>query len=77
MNPQDTDGNTVLAGHTGVNTRSCVIVGDPNRLIATIGVQDLLIIQDGDATLVANRRDEAAVKQLVDLLGKKGLEKYL
>jgi mannose-1-phosphate guanylyltransferase len=77
MNPQDTDGNTVLAGHTGVNTRSCVIVGDPNRLIATIGVHDLLIIQDGDATLVANRRDEAAVKQLVDLLGKKGLEKYL
>jgi mannose-1-phosphate guanylyltransferase len=77
MNPQDADGNTVLAGHAGINTRNCVIVGDANRLIATIGVQDLLIIQDGDATLIATRRDEGAMKQLVDLLGKKGLENYL
>jgi hypothetical protein len=42
-----------------------------------VGVRDLLIIQDGDATLVADRRDEGTIKQLVDLLKKKGLEKYL
>ena len=46
-------------------------------MIATIGVSNLLIIQDGDATLVADRRDEATVKQLVDLLKQKGLENYL
>jgi mannose-1-phosphate guanylyltransferase len=77
MNPQDTDGNTVLAPHCGINTKNCVIVGDPGRLIATIGVFDLLIVQDGDATLIADRRDESTVKQLVDLLKKKGLEKHL
>jgi mannose-1-phosphate guanylyltransferase len=77
MHPQDADGNTVLAGHCGINTTSCVIVADPGHLVTTIGVKDLLIVQDGDATLVANRKDEAAVKQLVDLLKKKGLEKYL
>ena len=42
-----------------------------------LGVEGLLIVRDGDATLVANRRDEGAVKQLVDLLKKKGLDKYL
>src|SRR5947209_1175004 len=68
MNPQDAEGNTILAGHAGINTRNCVIVGDTKRLIATIGVRDLLIIQDGDATLIVDRRDEATVKQLVDLL---------
>src|SRR5689334_11904370 len=53
MHPQDADGNTVLATHTGINTSHCVIVGDdPKRLITTIGVSNLLIIQDGDATLV-------------------------
>ena len=77
MNPQDADGNTVLAAHCGVNTKGCVIVGDAGRLIATIGVSNLLIIQDGDATLVADRREEGAVKKLVELLQKKGLEKYL
>jgi mannose-1-phosphate guanylyltransferase len=77
MHPQDADGNTVLATHAGLKTRNCVIVGDREEVIATAGVEGLLIIRDGDATLVANRADEAAVKHLVDLLKKKGLEKYL
>jgi mannose-1-phosphate guanylyltransferase len=77
MHPQDADNNTVLATHCGLKTNNCVIVGDTSRLITTIGVENLLIVQDGDATLVADRRDEGTVKQLVDLLKKKGLEKYL
>jgi mannose-1-phosphate guanylyltransferase len=77
MHPQDAHGNTVLASHCGINSRQCVIVADEGHLIATAGVENLLIIHDGDATLVADRRDEAAVKQLVELLKKKGWERYL
>jgi mannose-1-phosphate guanylyltransferase len=77
MNPQDADGNTVLGEFYGVNTKGCVIVGDPGRMIGAIGVENLLIIQDGDATLVADRREESAVKKLVELLQQKRLEKYL
>jgi mannose-1-phosphate guanylyltransferase len=77
MHPQDADGNTVLATHCGVNTSRCVIVGDPGKLVTTIGVRDLIIVQDGDATLVADRRDEGAVKHLVERLKQQGLEKYL
>lgn len=75
--PQDADGNTVDALHCGVSTKQCVIVGDPDKVIATVGVDNLLIIQDGDAILVADRREEGNIKQIVDLLKKKGLEKYL
>lgn len=77
MHPQDADGNTVLARHCGLKTRQCIIAGDAEHLIATVGVENLLIVQDGDVTLVADRRDEGSVKQLVELLKKKGLEKYL
>jgi mannose-1-phosphate guanylyltransferase len=77
MHPQDADGNTVLATHCGLETRGCVIVADPGQLVTTLGVDHLLIVQDGNAILVADRRQEGAVKQLVDLLKKKGLEKYL
>jgi mannose-1-phosphate guanylyltransferase len=77
MNPQDADGNTVLATHCGLSTSGCVIVADAGHLVATVGVSDLLIVQDGNATLVARRSDEAAVKNLVELLKKKGLEAYL
>lgn len=76
-NPQDADGNTVQASHCGIDTKNCVVVGEPGRLIATIGVSGLLIVQDGDATLVADRRDEAAVKNLVDKLKKDGWERFL
>jgi mannose-1-phosphate guanylyltransferase len=77
MHLQDVDGNTVLATHCGISSRQCILVADDGHLIATAGVENLLIIQDGNATLVADRRDEAAVKQLVELLKKKGLEIYL
>jgi mannose-1-phosphate guanylyltransferase len=77
MHPQDADGNTILGPHCGLKTKNCVISADPTHLIATVGVENLLIIQDGDATLVADRRDEGTVKQLVEILKKKGLEKYL
>lgn len=77
LHPQDAAGNTVQATHTGLKTSRCVIVGDPGHLIATIGVNNLLIIQDGDVTLVADRKDEGTVKQIVESLAKQGLEKYL
>jgi mannose-1-phosphate guanylyltransferase len=77
MHPQDADGNTVLALHCGLKTKGCVIVADSSHLVATVGVENLLIVQDDNATLVADRRDEAAIKQLVELLKAKGLENYL
>ena len=77
MQPQDGDGNTVLGTHCGLKTNNCVVVGEPGRLIATIGVRDLLIVQDGDCTLVAHRDDEGTVKQMVDELRNRGLERYL
>jgi mannose-1-phosphate guanylyltransferase len=77
MHPQDAEHNTILATHCGLNTNNCVIVGDADRLITTIGVENLLIVQDGDATLVADRREEGTVKQLVELLKKKGLDRFL
>ena len=77
MHPQDADNNTVLATHAGLKTKGCVIAADKGHLIATVGVENLLIIQDGNATLVADRRDEGTIKQLVELLKKKGLEQYL
>ncbi|HET6576389.1 MAG TPA: mannose-1-phosphate guanylyltransferase [Fimbriiglobus sp.] len=75
--PQDAAGNTVQGEHVGIDTANCVIAGEPGRLIATLGVSDLLIIQDGDATLVADRKREGDVKLIVEKLKKDGRERYL
>lgn len=75
-NPQDADGNTVQANHCGIQTTNCVIVGDSNRVIATYGVSNLLIIQDGNAVLVADRKFEDKVKEIVDKLKNTGRGEY-
>lgn len=77
MNAQDADGNTLLANHCGVRTSNCVIAGDPDRLIATVGVRDLLIVQDGDATLVADRKEEGNVKLIVEKLKQEKRDQFL
>jgi mannose-1-phosphate guanylyltransferase len=77
MHPQDADGNTVLGSHCGFNTRHCIVVGEPGEMIATGNVSNLIVVRDGDATLVADRGDEKTVKELVELLKKRGLEMYL
>jgi len=77
LHPQDADGNTVLALHCGLRTKGCVIVSDPGHVVATAGVENLLIVQDGNATLVADRREEGTIKQIVELLKTKGLESHL
>jgi mannose-1-phosphate guanylyltransferase len=77
MSPQDANGNTVLANHCGLTTQGCLIVGDADRLIATVGVENLVIVQDGNAVLIADKRDEGAIKKLVELLKQSGREEYL
>ena len=73
----DAASNTVLAQHCGEQTEGCVIVGDAEKLIATAGVKDFIIIQDGDCILIADRTKEASIKQLVEQMRRRGLEKYL
>ena len=75
--PQDAHDNTILANHAGIDTHNCIVVGDGDKLISTAGVSDLIIIQDGDAFLVAQRHDESGIKKLVEHLKQRGLEKYL
>jgi mannose-1-phosphate guanylyltransferase len=67
------DGNTVIGTHLGIKSTNCVIVGDGKHVIATIGVDDLIVVHTPDATLVARRSDEQAVKELQQLLADRGL----
>jgi mannose-1-phosphate guanylyltransferase len=76
-NPQDQHGNTIQALHCGVQTTRCVVVSDGDHLIGTIGVSDLIIIQNGNATLVATRENEGEVKKLVDEIKARGLGRFL
>jgi mannose-1-phosphate guanylyltransferase len=77
LNQPDSSGNTILAEHLGIRTTDSIIVSQPGHLIATIGVDNLIIVQTEDATLVARKSDEAAVKQIVEQIEQRQWHRYL
>jgi len=74
---QDEQGNVVMALHAGLDTRGCILAAEPNHLIATLGVKDLVVVQTPDATLICDRSRAAEVKALVELLRARGLDTYI
>ncbi|MGV6807581.1 MAG: mannose-1-phosphate guanylyltransferase/mannose-6-phosphate isomerase [bacterium] len=49
-------------------TRGCMIVGDESRLIGTLGVEDLVIVDTKDALLVAHKKALSGIKNVVEKL---------
>lgn len=69
--PQDEHHNTVSgAEHIKLDTERCIVIGNgtPGEIIATVGVENLLIVREGPHTLIARRDDEAGIKKLVEWL---------
>ncbi|MEQ9070216.1 MAG: sugar phosphate nucleotidyltransferase, partial [Gimesia chilikensis] len=75
--PSDEQGNTVVGLHCGIETSNCIIRTTDDHLVATFGVSNSLIVHTPDATLIAPRDDEAAIKNLVNALKERGYEQYL
>jgi mannose-1-phosphate guanylyltransferase len=72
--PADETGNIVMGGqHIGLDTRdSLVYVNQEHRLIVTIGVDDLVVVDTGDVLLVCRKDQAQRVRQVVDQLKKTG-----
>ncbi len=73
----DAQGNSITGKHLTVDTKGSIIRSDENHLVATVGVSDLIIVHTPDATLVANRNDDEAIRKIVKLLEEKGWKEYL
>ena len=73
----DASGNTVSGRHCGLDTNGCVIRSTDGHLVATLGVDDLIIVHTPDATFVASKADENSIRLLVAELEKRGLTEYL
>ena len=75
---EDENRNTVDGPFCGLDTKGCIIRSTAaNHLIATIGVEDCIIVHTPDATLVARKDNPEAVKTLVNLIEKQGYGQYL
>lgn len=75
--PPDEAGNTVQGNVLASETTNSIIVSDDDGLIATLGLDDVVIVQSGKATLVARKDQLDKLKALVESLGERGLGAYL
>ncbi len=73
----DARGNTIQGKVVPVETSGSIIVADDGGLIATLGVEDLVIVQSLGATLVARKDQLDKLKGLVEGLDGAGQGSYL
>jgi mannose-1-phosphate guanylyltransferase len=75
--PSDEQGNTVTGNHVGIDTKDTIIVGYGEKLVATIGLEGLVIVDTKDALLICTKEREQDVKTMVTLLEKLGRDDLL
>jgi mannose-1-phosphate guanylyltransferase len=73
------NGNIIMdAEHLSVDTINSLVVSDhTDRLIATLGVSDLIIVDTQDAILVSSRKYAQKVREIVNILKQKNDRRYL
>jgi mannose-1-phosphate guanylyltransferase len=72
----DRAGNVVVGTHLGYES-SGLIVYSPEKLVATIGLRDLIIVQTEDALLICPKDRDQDVREIVNLLKQHGQSHYL
>ncbi len=65
ITPKDSNGNAVRGDVITQATKNCMIRGTGGRLIAVAGLDNIVIVDTGEAILVADKRDGDAMKALV------------
>ncbi len=67
--PKDEDGNTLNENHIGIDSHNNLIYGT-TRKIATVDLEDMIVVDTGDALLISKKGSSQKVKQVVQTLRK-------
>ncbi len=70
LSKQDAEKNSLVGDIVSLKTTNCYI-NSSDKLIATVGIKDLIIIGLKDVTLIANKNDSQDVKKLFEVLKEK------
>ena len=74
--PQDAAGNVAIGESVPLESSGNIVVSE-GRLTALVGVEDLVVVQAEDATLICHKDHAQDVKQLVRYLAETGRKEYL
>lgn len=72
----DEEGNVVNGNVITVNTKNCVLEGH-NKLIATVGLRDMVVVDTEDAILISTKENAGEIKQVLAKLRENNKNQYL
>ncbi len=73
----DEQGNCVRGKYLPIQSQRMIVYGNPDHLLVTIGVQDMIVVHTDNATLVAPKHEEERVREVVKQLQTRGWEDFL
>ncbi len=74
--PEGPLGRALVRHGIAVDAGGCVVHA-PEKLVALVGVEGLVVVDAGDALLVCRAEDDQRVREILDELTARGLEQYL
>lgn len=69
---KDDAGNAARGEVVLVDAKGCLVLGDGRRVVAVVGVEDLVVVDTPDAVLVVPREQSQRVRDVVEALQKRG-----
>lgn len=70
------DGNVIKGNVVTVDCAGCVMEGK-GKLIAAIGLEDIVVVDTEDATLICDKRETGQIKKVLEKLRALGMNQYL
>jgi mannose-1-phosphate guanylyltransferase len=74
--PTDGSGNLLSGEVLAIDSRNVTAYGPEGKLMAVVGVEDLVVVDTPDALLVCRRDEAQRVKEVVAKLEEPGWERY-
>ncbi len=74
--PPDQHGNIFVGPHKEIDTKNTLVFGG-KRLVATIGVRDIIVVDSEDAVLVCAKERAQEVREIVERLETNGESQWL
>ncbi len=75
ISPRDSDGNVIQGDVETHSTRNALLISQ-HRLVAVIGLDDIIVVETADAVLVAHKSSSQDVKEIVNRLKKNRRDEY-
>lgn len=69
--------NLVKGSHIGVETKGSLIYNFTDKLVATAGVENMIVVVTDDSILICSKDQAQGVKKIVEQLEAKKMEEYL